>query len=250
MTDPAPTQPRLPSPAESGLARLAPLHDPVRRRVYAFVASRGSATRDEAAAAAGIDRPLAAFHLERLLEAGLVEVDGTNPAAGSTVRHAPRRGRGRPAKRYRAAALDVEVSLPARDYRLAAEVFTDALAMSERAPELDAVAYERGRALGRKARATRTRAQSRGDALPAPVLQILVDEGYAPEVRADATVCLANCPFDALARRQRDVMCPTNRALLRGVLAGAGVKSHEPRLDPAPGRCCVVIDRVAADGAG
>src|SRR3982751_6182065 len=72
---------RLPATTESALDRLALLHEPVRRRVFAFVAgasasaSASGATRDETAIAVGIDRPLAAFHLERLLEAGLLEAD-------------------------------------------------------------------------------------------------------------------------------------------------------------------------------
>ena len=52
---------------DEAIDRLAPLADPVRRALYAHVADQAEAVdRDAAAAAVGIGRPLAAFHLDRL----------------------------------------------------------------------------------------------------------------------------------------------------------------------------------------
>ena len=78
---------------------IAVLDDPVRRRLYDYVSARGDGvSRSEAAQAAGIGRTLAAFHLDRLAEAGLVEVTFARPAGRSGP------GAGRPAKLYRRAA--------------------------------------------------------------------------------------------------------------------------------------------------
>src|SRR5512140_3702495 len=101
---------------------VALLEEPTRKRLYDLVAaSRAAIGRDEAAAALGISRELAAFHLDRLLEVGLLDTefrrrgDRTGPGAG------------RPAKHYRRAARDIAVSLPSRSYDVAAEVMATAL---------------------------------------------------------------------------------------------------------------------------
>jgi DNA-binding transcriptional ArsR family regulator len=54
---------------------IAVLADPVRRRLYDYIAGQPDGiSRGEAAQAVGIQRTLAAFHLDRLAEAGLVDV--------------------------------------------------------------------------------------------------------------------------------------------------------------------------------
>ena len=53
------------------LAALSSLDDPVRRRLYEVVTRQdGPMGRDEAAAAAGIGRALAVYHLDKLVESG------------------------------------------------------------------------------------------------------------------------------------------------------------------------------------
>jgi len=75
------------------LESLSSLADPVRRRLYeAVVRSAKPVGRDEAAAAAGVGRSLAAYHLDRLAEEGLLEVSYGRPEG----RGGP--GAGRPAK--------------------------------------------------------------------------------------------------------------------------------------------------------
>ena len=50
------------------------LADDLRRRMYEFIRrADGPVSRDEAAAAVGISRKLAAFHLDKLVDAGLLE---------------------------------------------------------------------------------------------------------------------------------------------------------------------------------
>jgi predicted ArsR family transcriptional regulator len=80
---------------------LALLDDPVRRRLYDYVTAQGrDVSRSEAAEAVGIQRTLAAFHLDRLAEAGLVDITFRRPVG----RTGP--GAGRPAKLYRRGAAE------------------------------------------------------------------------------------------------------------------------------------------------
>src|SRR5436190_14925906 len=96
---------------------LGALDDPTRRALYAVVArSAAPVGRDDAAAAAGITRSLAAYHLDRLAEAGLVEATYARPPG----RGGP--GAGRPAKLYRRAERQFSLSTPPRDYELLAEI--------------------------------------------------------------------------------------------------------------------------------
>src|SRR5262249_9865572 len=59
---------------QAALGALAALGDPARRALYAYIAAQGRpVSRDEAAGATGMRRATAAFHLERLVEDGLLE---------------------------------------------------------------------------------------------------------------------------------------------------------------------------------
>src|SRR5690242_5984066 len=149
---------------------IAVLDDPVRRRLYDYVAAQGSGvSRTEAAAAAGIGRTLAAFHLDRLAEAGLVEVEFARPGGRSGP------GAGRPAKLYRRAVAEHEVSVPPRDYRAAAELLAEVVDVTGAEPELQRAALSRGAAAGRAAR-------QRSPALPDGDLTTgaLAAHGYQP----------------------------------------------------------------------
>src|SRR5918912_1543735 len=68
------------------LAAIALLADEVRGRLYRFVRAQPTpVTRDQAATAIGISRKLAAFHLDKLTAAGLLEATTPDPAAGPTA---------------------------------------------------------------------------------------------------------------------------------------------------------------------
>ncbi|SPL97807.1 possible transcriptional regulator [[Actinomadura] parvosata subsp. kistnae] len=112
---------------------LALLHDPVRRSLYDVVASRGGEVgRGEAAEAAGVSRTLAGHHLDKLVEAGLLE-------SGFRPQEKKGPGSGRPAKVYRRARGERSVSLPPRDYVTLASVLADVvevLGAEERAEEV------------------------------------------------------------------------------------------------------------------
>jgi predicted ArsR family transcriptional regulator len=212
---------------DDGLDRLAALAEPVRRRLYELVsAAAAPVDRDQAAAGAGISRPLAAFHLDRLVNAGLLEAEYRRRGGRSGP------GAGRPAKFYRRPRdLDVTVSLPPRRYDLAARILAEGIEHDPAAPPhvLDAARRE-GERLS-------TTQPARGDRMA--VLTLLAGEGYEPVVEADGSVTLRNCPFHALVGDYRDLTCGMNHALLRGVLDGAGDTDLVPVADPAEGRCCV-----------
>ena len=217
---------------------IALLAEPARRALYDWVVAVGRpVSRDEAAAGAGVSRALAAFHLDRLVEAGLL----TPEYRRLTGRTGP--GAGRPAKLYARAPAEVAVSLPDRSYEVAAKVFADAL--SELAASLppDAVTSS-ARALGedvgteaRRKAGARPGARRRREAL----LATLSDRGYEPRETEDGEIRLGNCPFHALVEEHRPLVCGMNLALAEGVVAGLGDDRVQPRLDPQPGSCCVAF---------
>jgi predicted ArsR family transcriptional regulator len=210
---------------------IAALDDPVRRSLYDYVAARGDGvSRSEAAAATGIQRTLAAFHLDRLAEAGLVEVFFARPAGRSGP------GAGRPAKLYRRAVAEHQVSVPPRDYRAAAELLAEVVDLTGAEPELQRSARSRGAAAGRAARH-----QSPGLAEEDLVTGALAAQGYQP-YSDGADLRLRNCPFHLLASRHPPLICGMNLALLEGLLDGAAVTGLTARLDPRPGDCCVALE--------
>ncbi len=213
--------------ASDDLDQIAPLAEPVRRRLYAFVsAAAAPVDRDQAAAGTGIGRPLAAFHLDRLVGAGLLEAEYRRRSGRSGP------GAGRPAKFYRRPLdRDVTISLPPRRYDLAARILAEGIEQDPAAPPqvLDAARRE-GERLAASAPAS-------GDRMG--VLTLLAGQGYEPVVEADGSVTLRNCPFHGLVGEHRDLTCGMNHALLRGVLDAAGDAGLVPVADPAEGRCCV-----------
>lgn len=221
--------------ADQDLEGLALLTEPVRRRLFLHVLEQPEAvSRDEAAAAVGVTRELAAFHLDRLVTAGLLEAEYRRLSG----RTGP--GAGRPSKLYRASGRELKAALPERRYEVAAELFAAALSGPEAGPEaLRQAATDYGRELGAEARR-----RAGGRAGPAKrfvaLESVLRDAGYIP-FRRDGEVRLLNCPFHALAQRHRELTCGMNLALLQGLLEGSNLPAASARLDPAPGLCCVAI---------
>jgi len=213
-------------PPDRDLAAIALLQDPVRRALYGHVvAAGGEVSRNQAAEAVGVQRGLAAFHLDKLVEAGLLEA--------SFRRLGDRRGpgAGRPAKLYRRAAGEVAASLPARTYETAAHLLAEAVDQTGADLELQAAARRAGQAAGRR------RPQAgRGPAIE----QVLGARGYEP-YRDGAGLRLRNCPFAQLAHEFPVLVCAMNLALIEGLLDGIGEPPGRAVMDPAPGRCCVAV---------
>ena len=160
---------------DRSVARIGVLADPVRRRLYRLVCSQAlPVSRDQAAQAVGIARHKAKFHLDRL------EAEG--PRGRLCAAHRARRsGAGRPAKRYRRGRGEFAVSLPARDYELAARIMADAISYAARTavPIIDAV---RDAAAGHGAAivATTSDRPSSADGALELAGRILNDHGYEP----------------------------------------------------------------------
>ncbi|WP_433303332.1 helix-turn-helix transcriptional regulator [Actinoplanes sp. CA-030573] len=208
-------------PLPDRLAALAALDDPVRRAVFDLV-SRAEApvSRDAAAEALGVTRRIAAMHLDRLAEEGLLEFEFRRPPG----RGGP--GAGRPAKLYRRAGDEVAVSVPERHYDVIGSLLADAVSESIASGEavqdvLHRTAYESGRAWAAET-----------DDLDAA----LAGAGYEPSVTEPGTITLRNCPFHRLARQYTSLVCNVNLDLLRGVVEGSPFRAV---LDPRPGQCCV-----------
>ena len=209
---------------------FAVLDDPVRRRLYDYVTAQDhGVSRSEAAEAVGIQRTLAAFHLDRLVETGLLDITFRRPAG----RTGP--GAGRPAKLYRRGAAEHQVSVPPRDYRGAAELLAEVVDVTGAEPELQRSARSRGAAAGRAAR--RQAPHAPDDDL---VVGALSAQGYQP-YQEGVEVRLRNCPFHVLASRYPPLICGMNLALVEGLLEGAAVTSLRARLDPRPEECCVAL---------
>jgi predicted ArsR family transcriptional regulator len=223
-------------PTRDDVASLGSLGDPTRRALYDYVVRQAEpAGRDEAAAAAGVGRTLAAYHLDRMVDDGLLEVS----FARRTGRSGP--GAGRPAKLYRRAAREFSISLPSRDYELAARIFADAV---DREPSGRAKAALRTAAESFRNEIAaeverRARADKGADRL-AMLEAVLTERGYEPFHDDDGCVRLRNCPFSRLADTHREMVCGMNLALLeRAATSSSG--SVSAVLDPLPGLCCVAL---------
>jgi predicted ArsR family transcriptional regulator len=208
------------------LAALASLGDPLRRDLYHCVTSRdGGVGRDEAAATVGVSRALAAYHLDKLVSAGLLDTRFER----RTGRRGP--GAGRTAKLYLRSASPLEVALPARDYELVAGLLA-------RAVEADPSGGARAELVwAARALGAEVAAGGGGDRAVAP---LLADRGYEPYEDA-GVLRLRNCPFGRLAEAHRDLVCHANLAFMEGLLDGLARGGPRAVLEPRPGRCCVAF---------
>lgn len=222
---------------DAELTTIGSLQDPVRRALYRHVASQlGDVSRDDAAAAVGIQRQLAAFHLDKLADAGLLETSYRRLSG----RTGP--GAGRPSKLYRRSSAEHAVSLPPRQYDLAAELLARTVEEAGERPApvaLTDVARSFGHRLGQELRTELGGRASRERRLAA-LTDCMAKLGYEPR-RRGAEVRLGNCPFHALAESHRDLVCGMNLSLVEGVVEGMGAADLDPVLDPRPGECCVTV---------
>jgi predicted ArsR family transcriptional regulator len=257
------------------LASLSTLDDPVRRCLYEVVTRQdGPVGRDEAASAAGIGRALAVYHLDKLVQSGLLTASYQRPPGRSGP------GAGRPAKLYARSDREFAVTVPPREYELAARLLvqvveSDPSGRSRAA--LGEAAYRLGAELGSGFRASVTeedvasgdaagrdadgrdlasgdaagrdadgRDLASGDAAGRDaggrdIEGALTEQGYEPSRGDDGVIRLRNCPFHQLAERHRDLVCGMNLALLEGLVAGLAAEGWRPVLDPRSGHCCVAI---------
>lgn len=231
------------------VAGVGALVEPARRELYLYVASQPDAvSREQAATAVGVPLHSAKFHLDRLVEEDLLEVEFRR----LTGRTGP--GAGRPSKLYRRSSRQLSVSLPERRYDLAGDVLASAIDRSIRdgipvAETVREAAAAQGRSIAgafvEEARshagpAVSEGAASSGDSALQRTADVLALQGYEPRT-SEGEICLANCPFDRLATEHTALVCSMNLALIDGVIEGLGLPAVCAELAPEPGFCCVKV---------
>jgi predicted ArsR family transcriptional regulator len=208
------------------MAAVASLGDDKRRQLFELIASAGSAVgRDDAALALGIPRSTASFHLDKLVQDGLLAVE-FHKASGKS---GP--GSGRPAKMYRPATKEVGASVPDRNYDLAGELLAAAIEHST----------ETGGPVDESLRKT---SRQKGEALASGAASLegfLAGEGYHPQPDGAGGFVLMNCPFHRLAGGHPDVVCAMNGAFLQGAAAACGESGDRVARSDEPGQCCARI---------
>jgi predicted ArsR family transcriptional regulator len=194
------------------LTAVGALSDAVRRRLYDYVSGCGEPVdREQAAAATGIGRPLAAYHLDKLVSLGLLTAAYRRPRG----RGGP--GAGRPAKVYARSATEFTVTLPPREYELAARLLVDAVsadASGSALAGLKRAARQHGAVLGRAAQHRRA-IRSGGNALRSTE-ETLAAHGFEPVPDGNG-----------------------------GLSVRGASEELRPELAPVPGRCCVAVRAVA-----
>jgi predicted ArsR family transcriptional regulator len=240
------------------LTPLGALSEPTRRSLYEYVASQPTpVSREQAADAVCLPVHSVRFHLEKLVDAGLLEVEHRRLSG----RTGP--GAGRPSKLYRRSSRPISVSLPPRRYDLAGRLLAAAV---ERAADdglsvrdaLDLVSRAEGGRLARDAAAQSTGTPDSASPADCPPVQgspadplarvtaVLATHGFEPHVTGDAAT-LSNCPFDRLAAEHTELVCGMNLSLISGILDGLRITSLTAQLAPAPGRCCVTVSPTSSN---
>jgi predicted ArsR family transcriptional regulator len=220
---------------------LGSLEDELRRELYLHVRRAARpVTREEAAAATGISRKLAAFHLDKLVDRGLLTFTYARPPGRGG------RGAGRPAKHYEPSDREFDVSIPERRYDLLGTVLLRALRSKDERELGDEAARRAARDTGLEI--GRSERRRRGIARPGPeramtvTADVLEERGYEPYRDERGCVRLRNCPFHALAEQDRDLVCHMNEQLVDGVVRGLGNETVRVVFDPVPGECCVRVE--------
>jgi predicted ArsR family transcriptional regulator len=211
--------------------------EPQRRAVYdAVTAAAVPVTREQVATAVGISRTLAAFHLDKLVDAGLLDTSTERTGGGRLSKI------GRPAKRYRRSDVEVAVTLPPRRYELAGRILARALAAAEDGEHAQDAARRIAREQARQLVAQLPAPDPAGEVEPLQAAETaLAALGYLPARDGDR-VALSNCPFHGLVEAAQDTTCRLNLALLDGVLEALGLRADvEAMLQPQSRGCCVTM---------
>ncbi|MBX6751194.1 MAG: helix-turn-helix domain-containing protein [Micromonosporaceae bacterium] len=219
------------------LRRIGALAEPARRDLYLYVVAQAEpVSRDQAAAATGLARHVVKFHLDRLVEEGLLEVEFRRLSG----RRGP--GAGRPAKLYRRAKQEISVSLPERRYELVGRIFADAIRDNATTGQPIGTAVARAAAAAARRIGDEVRAEAGDD--PVSLAAILASCGYEPRTEG-IRIIMANCPFDALAQHDRELVCGMNLEFVTAMTRALDLDDIEVALDPGTDRCCVTLHQLA-----
>ena len=216
---------------ERAIRAVAALDDGLRRGMYEYIrAAQSPVTRDQAAASVGISRKLAAFHLDKLVDAGLLRA------------HYQQAGRvGRAPKVYEPSGDDIRVNIPQRQHDLLAEILLDAVQSDNAREALPQAAAERGRELGAAERQQVRPGKLGTERALTVACHLLERHGFEPVRESASCVQLRTCPFHPLAARATELVCGVNQAFLDGVLDGLEARTVHAALVPGSGGCCVEL---------
>ncbi len=222
-----------------GAKAVAALGDDLRLSMYVFIRAQGRpVSRDEAAAHVGISRKLAAFHLDKLVDRGLLSAHYARLPGRSGA------GAGRSSKLYEPSDLEVDVSIPERRYDIVGEIMIAALdqgSEESRRRVAKRVAYDKGKGIGEDVR-RRLRLRPPGSERALSIAEETLSEyGFEPHRDETGSMSLRNCPFHTLARQAPELVCGLNREFIDGFLRGIGNDTVEAALEPTPGQCCVKL---------
>src|SRR5215472_4319450 len=216
------------------LTAVALLAEPTRRRLYLYLRERQEPVgREEAARHAGVKPRLAAFHLDRMADEGLLEVEHRRLSG----RTGP--GAGRPAKVYSVSSRSISLQIPQTRYALAASMMATALSAGDSgasgAESLQNVATAVGGNLGDEIRRQVSKKGARLEAVQRTLRQL----GYEPQVEESGEWTMRNCIFSDLSKSHRELICPMNAAFVRGLLGSARIQSLHVERRTANPDCCV-----------
>lgn len=200
---------------------ISALQDRTRRRIlFDFYVHEREWTVDDVAEAVGVHRTVAHRHLERLVALGYL-VTGQ------------RRGRhGKPAKLYRLAGQQIDLSYPVRRFARLSALLGKSL--SERGEDGIRAAREAGRRYGMSL------VSKQADSAEA-VLSQLAPLG-AEYVMVDQDQVLAgNCIFREACAVAEDVVCELHAGLLEGAFQQAGLALHTEAVRDYSERGCAYL---------
>jgi predicted ArsR family transcriptional regulator len=223
---------------DPAIRAIAALDDDLRRGMYEFIrAARRPVTRDEAAAAVGISRKLAAFHLDKLVEAGALRARYQQADGVRRV--------GRVPKVYEPSPVDIRVSIPQRSHDLLAGILMDAVVSkgsSESAPDaVQRAAREHGERIGAEERERSRPGRLGAERALSLASKLLTERGFEPARESTACLRLRNCPFHPLTATAPDLVCGLNHAFISGMMDGLQASGVDAVLDPQAGECCVEL---------
>ena len=224
-----------PLDAADDLRAVGLLADPIRRRLYDYLRERDEPVgREEAARHARIKARLAAFHLDKMADAGLLDVEYRRLSG----RAGP--GAGRTAKVYSVSSRSFSVLIPQTRYALAASMMASALSAgvprADGPESLEDVATTVGGGIGDEIRQQTQTGSARREAVWSKLEQL----GYEPRAEESGEWALRNCIFSELSASHRELVCGMNAAFVAGIVSGARLPSlrAERRREAWPA-CCI-----------
>ncbi len=225
-------------PAATALAAVAALSDQLRRRMYGLIRrARRPISREEAARTVGISRKLAAFHLDNLVEVGLLRARD-EPVGGI-------RKVGRTPKVYEPTNTEVHISIPARDHNLLTGILIDAVLTQDQdkaGPEAAfQIAHRRGTELGTAERNRIRPGRLSAERALTLATAVLARLGFEPGRATPTLLRLRNCPFQPQASKAPQLVCGINHAFITGFLDTLQATTLTAVLAPRPGECCVEL---------